>query len=73
MSVADRCPVLRQMTTEIDSLVIGAKSVPELYRKLNTLDCNGSKDWQLLRQPTWVGKTLIAVVIKWDNDPYSEE
>ncbi len=59
---------LGQMTREIDSLVIGASSVSEMYRKLNTLRSNGDKDWQLLRSPWWVLGHLIAVVIRPSKD-----
>lgn len=57
---------IRSCCRKIDSLVIGAGSLQELYRKLNTLRNNASKDWQLLRNPVWMEDRLIAVVVKAD-------
>ncbi len=57
---------IHDFTREVDSLVIGAPSLPEMYRRLATLYSHGRGGWQLLRSPTWVGDTLVAVVIRPD-------
>ncbi len=59
---------LRLFTKKICSLVIGAKDLPEMYGKLNRLRKNSKNNWQLLRAPTFVGSTLIAVLIRPRND-----
>lgn len=55
---------VRILGTRLDTLFIGANSVPEMYRKLNTLVKNGSPNWVLLRSPWWVKGFLIAIVVK---------
>ena len=57
---------LQNITRKIDSLVITAPNLPELYRKLNTLKEQGSPNWQTLRVPVWRNGMLIAVVINPD-------
>jgi hypothetical protein len=58
------CDDIREFTRQVDTLVIGATSKADLHRKLNVLRANGSKDWLLLRTPTWVQGVLVAVVVK---------
>ena len=53
-----------QFTRSIDSLVIVADTLPQLYRKLNTLARNLGNDWQTLRSPVWREGLLIAVVVR---------
>lgn len=55
---------LRRMTEEIDSLVICAGSMHEMYLKLKRLRKNGDEDWQLLHSPWRARGHLIAVVIR---------
>jgi len=55
---------VKELGSRLDSLFIAADSVPEMYRKLNTLTKNGSPNWTLLRSPWWVRDILVAIVIK---------
>lgn len=50
----------------LESLVISANDVPDMYRKLNTLKEQGKGGWRLLRSPTWVRGFLVAVLIRRD-------
>ena len=59
---------ISKFTKQVDSLVIGASSVPEMYRRLNVLNRNGRGGWQLLRDPMWVRGVLIAVLLRPDLD-----
>lgn len=56
----------------INSLVIVAGTLPEMYRKLNVLRRNGSPGWRLLRSPIWRGGLLVAMVVKWDVEYAAE-
>lgn len=59
---------ITKFSKEVDSLLVGADSVPEMYRKLNTLRTNGRGGWQLLRSPWWVKGVLVAVLVRPDPD-----
>ena len=61
---------IHEFTRKVDSLIVTAGSLPELYRKLNTLQSNGrggQYSWQLLRHPTWRDGRLIAVLLRRDR------
>lgn len=55
---------IQQFSTEINTLLVKAKSQPELYRKLNTLEAQGRGGWQLLCAPRIVGEWLVAVAVR---------
>ena len=55
---------IREFSRKVDSLLIGADSLAEMRRKLNTLETNGRGGWQLLRSPWWVKDVLVAVLVR---------
>ena len=62
------CADLREISRHVDLLIIGAKSLPELCRKLNTLTTNGDEAWKPLRVPRWIGDQLVIVVWRPSKD-----
>ena len=61
---------LDQWLKKIDTLIISAPSLPELYRKLNTLQAQGKGGWQVQRAPQWIDGKLRAIVVRIDPDTY---
>lgn len=60
---------LKGLGARIDSTLVHAPSLPELYRELNTK--YGHEKWTTLRAPQWCGDQLVVMVVKPrdDNDP----
>jgi hypothetical protein len=55
---------VKELGSRLDSLLIAADSIEDMYLKLNTLTKNGSPNWRLLCSPRWVRDNLIAIVVK---------
>jgi hypothetical protein len=57
---------LRELGTRIDSEMIHADSLEELYFELNTKYTH--EKWTLLRAPVWIEDKLVVMVVKPRND-----